>query len=63
MTKDDFLKYPGFILAISTWIAGFIVFVSDNGEWIGSFWAGGLLAGCVWVSYVAIRWLVQAFRS
>lgn len=63
MTKEDFFNYPGFIIAVSVLLLGFILFVRDTGEWLGSFSAAAMLAGLVWISYVIIRWMVLAARK
>lgn len=63
MTKNDIFNYPGLVISIAVWIAGFIIFFRDTGEWIGSFSAAALLAGLFWVSYVIVRWLVMAFKK
>lgn len=62
MTRKDFFDYPGFIIAIAVLIAGFIIFVRDTGEWLGSFSAAAILSALVWVTYVIMRWMFQATK-
>jgi len=60
MTKNDIFDYRGFIIAISVFIAGFILFLRDTKEPMGSFSAAAILAALTWVTYVIIRWMVLA---
>ena len=63
MTKGDLFDYRGFIIAVSVFIAGFILFFRDTKEPMGSMSAAAILSGLTWVTYVIIRWMVLATKK
>jgi hypothetical protein len=63
MFRDKVIEPIGFVVAVATGLFSFILFYSDNGQFLGSLFAALMAAGLTWISYVILRWILLAIRE
>jgi len=63
MFRNNIIEPIGFIVTAVTLLFSFILFYSDNGQFLGSVYAALIAAGLAWVSYIMLRWMWLAMRE
>ena len=63
MDKQKLFEPTGYLVALTTLIFSWILFYSQNGVFLGSFFAALLAAGLFWITYVMLRLVWFTFKK
>ncbi len=52
-----------YIFALAALLLSWILFFWETGQFFKSFFGAALAAGCAWITYVFLRWLILAIKG